>query len=91
MRVRTATVTSVLLACVLACGLATGCGEAEKGGEKAAADVESAGDTAASNLERSADTMKETYDEKRKEGEGRVEAAGDAYNEMLEDDGLQQD
>jgi hypothetical protein len=37
------------------------------------------------NVERSSETMKKTYKEKRAEGEGRVEAAGDSYEAVLEE------
>lgn len=37
------------------------------------------------NVEQSAETMKDTYDEARQQGEGAVEAAGDAYNKVLEE------
>lgn len=47
-------------------------------------DLEEAGKTAVRNVERSQKVMADTYDEKRKQGEGRVEAAGDAYNEVLD-------
>ena len=79
---------SLLFAGLLALGVATGCGETEKEAEKAAAELEKGAETAAANVERSAETMKETYDEKRAAGEGRVQAAGDAYNEVLEEGGI---
>jgi hypothetical protein len=43
-------------------------------------DVEEAAKTARDNVENAAETNTAAYDEKRKEGEGRLEAAGDAYN-----------
>jgi hypothetical protein len=48
-------------------------------------DVERAADTVRGNVENSADTMAETYDKEREKGEGRVEAAGDSYNKVLEE------
>lgn len=83
--------TMLLAVLLLAGGVATGCGDARQEAEQAAtqdeaaADLEKAAETTAANVERSAETMKETYDEKRAEGEGRVEAAGDAYNKVLEE------
>jgi len=43
------------------------------------------GDTLEQNLEQSKKTMEETYEAAREEGEGAVEAAGDAYNAVLEE------
>jgi len=61
--------------------------------QKAADDVDARGTMAAAeaeakqleqNVKESAALMEETYDEKRKEGEGRVEAAGDSYNAVID-------
>ena len=47
-------------------------------------EVKAAAEEAEGNVEHSEELMEETYDKAREEGEGRVEAAGDAYNAVLE-------
>lgn len=42
-------------------------------------------DKAAANIENANELMEETYEKSREEGEGRVEAAGDAYNALLDE------
>ena len=42
-------------------------------------------DEAAANIENANELMEETYKKSREEGEGRVEAAGDAYNALLDE------
>lgn len=37
------------------------------------------------NAERSGQVMKDTYEKDRAEGEGRIEAAGDAYNAVVDE------
>jgi len=37
------------------------------------------------NVEASSEMMKKTYEEKRAEGEGRIEAAGDSYNAVIDE------
>ena len=76
------TTLTLALASLLAAALLSGCSDA--GEQRAASGLEDAGQTAAGNVERSEKIMADSYDEKRKEGEGRVEAAGDAYNAVLD-------
>ena len=59
------------LASLVTATLLVGCGDS---GEE----------SAVRNVERSEKIMADSYDEERKQGEGRVEAAGDAYNEVLD-------
>ena len=73
---------TLALASLLAAALLGGCGDA--GEQRAASGLEDAGTTAAGNVERSEKIMADTYDEERKQGEGAVEAAGDAYNAVLD-------
>ena len=42
-------------------------------------------DEAAANVENANELMEETYKKSRAEGEGRIEAAGDAYNALLDE------
>lgn len=70
------------LASLLATALLGSC--SESGEQRAASELEEAGGTASGNVERSEKIMVDSYDEKRKQGEGRVEAAGDAYNAVLD-------
>ena len=42
-------------------------------------------DEAAANIENANELMEETYKKSRAEGEGRIEAAGDAYNALLDE------
>ena len=42
-------------------------------------------DKAAANIENADEIMEETYKKSRAEGEGRIEAAGDAYNAVLDE------
>ena len=67
--------------------------DAEKAAHAAVAEVEAKGaegsaEAAARDLEgrveRSAEIAKQTYDDSREDGEGRVEAASDAYEAVLE-------
>ena len=58
--------------------------DAKETAVSAGRDVEHAAQVAHDNVEDAADTMAETYDEKREEGEGRIEAAGDSYNAVLD-------
>lgn len=74
---------SVSLAVGLGLGVAVGCGDSGKL-EDAAEKVEETARELEENVGNAAETMEDTYAEKRAEGEGRVEAAGDAYNEVLE-------
>ena len=47
-------------------------------------EVKAAAEEAEANVDHSEELMEETYDKDRAEGEGRVEAAGDAYEAVLE-------
>ncbi|MCH2171748.1 hypothetical protein MK489_13275 [Myxococcota bacterium] len=57
----------------IALGIGNGCGETESAARDAGANVENAGQT-----------LRDTYEKDRKKGEGAYEAAGDAYDELLE-------
>ena len=72
----------VALASLLAAVLLGACSDSAD--RRTESDLEEAGKTAVRNVERSQKIMADTYDEKRKQGEGRIEAAGDAYNEVLD-------
>jgi len=69
-------------AALLAATVLGGCGDADE--QRAVGELEAAGKTAAGNVEHSDKIMADTYDEERKQGEGAVEAAGDAYNAVLD-------
>lgn len=65
------------LALILAPGLALA-------GHHLANEAEAAAEEVADNVENSEELMEETYDKDRAAGEGRVEAAGNAYEAVLE-------
>jgi len=76
---------SICIAAIGALALTGACSqETRKDADATAAavgrDVEGAAETVRDNLESTAKINKETYDAERKEGENRLEAAGDAYN-----------
>jgi uncharacterized protein HemX len=67
---------------------------AEKAAKAAAAELEARGAEASAKaaaedlearVERSAEIMEDSYDDSRAQGEGRIEAAGDAYDAVLEE------
>ena len=62
-----------------AAGLAIGCGQ-----DEARKDVKHAAEGVRENAKDATEVYEETYKEDRKKGEGRVEAAGDAYEAVLE-------
>ena len=74
--------TLVAMASLLAIALLGAC--SDSGEQRAASELEDAGRTAVGNVERSEKIMADTYDEEREKGQGRVEAAGDAYNAVLD-------
>jgi hypothetical protein len=80
-----------LIIATLLLSLSLGCGErsadrAVDSGEQAAeADARAAAETLEGNVERSARIMHDTYDADREAGEGRVDAAGDAYDAVLDE------
>ncbi|MDG2333460.1 MAG: hypothetical protein P8Q97_04475 [Myxococcota bacterium] len=53
-------------------------------GHHLAEEAEATADELEDNVEHSEELLEDTYDEKRKEGESVVEAAGDAYEAVLE-------
>lgn len=61
------------LIAAFALGIGTGCGDGESAARDAAGNVENAGKT-----------LSDTYERDRKKGEGAYDAAGDAYDELLE-------
>jgi len=76
---------SICIAAIGTLALAGACSQETRDDAAATAasagkDVENAAKTAGDNVENAARTNAATYEEKRKEGEGRLEAAGDAYN-----------
>jgi hypothetical protein len=76
---------------MLLLSLVSGCGEqraeraAATGEQAAEADARTTAETLEGNVERSAKIMQDTYDAEREAGEGRGEAAGDAYNAVLDE------
>ena len=78
MRSRTRFILSALIVLALAFGFAPGVAWAEDN------EVEEAAEELEENVEHSEELLKKTYDEDRAEGEGRVEAAGNAYEAVLE-------
>jgi hypothetical protein len=62
---------------VVVAGVAFGCSEAREEAEKVSEVVRE-------NPKDAVEVYEDTYEEKRKKGEGRVDAAGDAYNAVLE-------
>ncbi len=65
------------LALILAPGLA-------QAGHHLAGEAEAAAEEVEENVENSEELMEETYDAEREDGTGRVQAAGDAYEAVLE-------
>jgi hypothetical protein len=59
--------------------VALGCGERE-----VHKDAEEAAEALRDNPPEAAGVYEETYEQKRKQGEGRIEASGDAYDAVLE-------
>jgi hypothetical protein len=76
---------AITLAAFSALGLATACSEdtrqqAEEAAASGAADVKEAAGEIHGNVEDAVKTLEDTYDEDRKKGKGRIEAAGNAYD-----------
>jgi len=71
----------------LALAVTVGCSEqsAKDAVQSAEEHMDAAGEKLEENVDRSNEILEETYDKARAEGEGAVEAAGDAYNAMLEE------
>ena len=90
MRIRTRMTSAALVtALIVAPGGVAFAGHHEQGGqqsklEKAEDAVAAEAKTLEENVENSNEIMKDTYDAKRLEGESRLEAAGDAYTEVVE-------
>ena len=59
-------------------------GLASSDGQGVVEEVEETADELAENVEHSEELAKKTYEADRKQGEGRVEAAGNAYEAVLE-------
>lgn len=78
MRSRTEFTRCVSIVVVLALGIAPGIAWSEDN------EVEEAAEELEENVEHSEELLKKTYEEDRAEGEGRVEAAGNAYEAVLE-------
>lgn len=75
---------------VCAAGVAFGCGQ-DSSTERAAEKIEAAeqaaeraAETVGDHVENAGEVLEEGYGSARKQGESPVEAAGDAYNEVLE-------
>lgn len=64
---------------VAAAGLAVGCGQ-----DEAREEIKEAAEVVGERPKDAIRVYEETYEEDRKKGEGRVEAAGDAYEAVLE-------
>ena len=78
MRSRTQFIRCASIVVVLALGSAPGIAWSEDN------EVEAAAEELEENVEHSEELLEKTYDEDRAEGEGRVEAAGNAYESVLE-------
>jgi outer membrane lipoprotein-sorting protein len=69
----------------LVASFSIGCGQAEETATTGAAAVEQAAQEVGANVEQAIEIEKDTYKKKRVEGENTLNAAGDAYNAVLEE------
>jgi hypothetical protein len=90
MKIRSATASGILaLTLIIVVGGVALADHHEQGDTSKVESVDAAVEAEAAVLEKNVETsneiMKKTFEEKRAEGEGRIEAAGDSYNAVIDE------